>query len=845
MDRFHFSKGGFVFSFQHCRCASAGILFIFSVIVSAQETGSQGLITGRIVDSSGAPVNGAKVLVHQSNRKTEYSTTTSNSGEYSAAGLSAGNYQVIVDKPGFTEVKKEVTLSPGQTVDLPISLEVASVLQTVVVNGQAPSVMSSPAGQTQSTVTSDSFKDTPAENVADILSLAPGVTTLAGNGPRDVSISIRGSNERQTYGVRNAQVFEDGFPVTQPDGLARTDLTDPHTYSGVDVVQGPSSTRYGNYATGGAINFHTRSGEDIHGIEVGSDFGSFGYFNDYLTFGEHGDKYDFAGFVSNVRSNNFTTNNAFNTITANARATFKITSRDRLTFKFIDNLLDTQLSIRLSLNQYRANPYQQGCATQLAAGCASVNIFNNGLYGATQTQTASEAGLGRHDRRTIAGARWEHDFSAATTWRTQVVYDDRDISQPTSSSTYRGPYPSVNLTSDVTNQGTLFGLQATSFAGVFFNDEIFHSYVYNLAPGGNASLGGQTQTVFGHQLNTGLRGQEELALNSQWSAVFGIAGEYTGLRAQETNISYSASGAANTFISGDRHYFNVAPEAGLVYQASQRWRFHSRLGTGYGTPQATNLFVTPNGTFGNNTQLKPQTNLGVDLGAEWTVGSRLRISATGFYEWFHNELVTQSAGVNLQSYTFNAPSSEHRGLEIGADWRPFAQALPGAQFRLSYLYDNQIYSKYTELLTAGHFATNFIRDGNNIPGVFPSYVNARFTYDQPTGKWRGFGGFIESNVRDSFYIDNANLIKSPGYSLVNVELHYDAPESRGLLSRLHFYFEIQNLANDRWVASAGNVSDGLNSTTGVEKDAAVLANSTGSIYAGTPRASFGGFRLRF
>ena len=78
-------------------------------------------------------------------------------------------------------------------------------------------------------------------------------------------------------------MFEDGFPATQPDGLARTDLTDPHAYSGVDVVQGPSSTLYGNYATGGAINFHTRTGQDIHGIEVGSDFGSFGYFNDYLT----------------------------------------------------------------------------------------------------------------------------------------------------------------------------------------------------------------------------------------------------------------------------------------------------------------------------------------------------------------------------------------------------------------------------------------------------------------------------------------------------------------------------------------------------------------------------------
>ncbi len=91
----------------------------------------------------------------------------------------------------------------------------------------------------------------------------------AGNGPRDVSVSVRGSNARNGFGARNIQVFEDDFPVTQPDGLARFDLTDPHAYGAVDVVRGPSSARYGNYALGGAVNFRTRRGRDIDGVEVG------------------------------------------------------------------------------------------------------------------------------------------------------------------------------------------------------------------------------------------------------------------------------------------------------------------------------------------------------------------------------------------------------------------------------------------------------------------------------------------------------------------------------------------------------------------------------------------------
>jgi iron complex outermembrane receptor protein len=63
--------------------------------------------------------------------------------------------------------------------------------------------------------------------------MVPGITTITGNGPRDISISLRGSNDRQSYSIRNALLFEDGFQVTQPDGLGRADLTDPHAYDSI------------------------------------------------------------------------------------------------------------------------------------------------------------------------------------------------------------------------------------------------------------------------------------------------------------------------------------------------------------------------------------------------------------------------------------------------------------------------------------------------------------------------------------------------------------------------------------------------------------------------------------
>ena len=129
------------------------------------------------------------------------------------------------------------------------------------------------------------MSDTRAFTIGDVLQESPGVSIKQGNGPRDMGVSIRGSNARNGFGVRNIQVFEDGFPVTQPDGLSRTDLTDPHAYGGIDVWRGPSSALFGNYATGGAINFRTRPGGEVNGFEYGVDVGSFKYLNNYMTLG--------------------------------------------------------------------------------------------------------------------------------------------------------------------------------------------------------------------------------------------------------------------------------------------------------------------------------------------------------------------------------------------------------------------------------------------------------------------------------------------------------------------------------------------------------------------------------
>lgn len=718
----------------------------------------------------------------------------------------------------------------------------------IIVTGRALSLTTQVSGQTVTTVDDSTFRNTPATTIADIVKLSPGVAVTQGNGPRDVSVSVRGSNARNGFGARNIQVFEDDFPVTQPDGLARFDLTDPHAYGAVDVVRGPSSARYGNYALGGAVNFRTRRGRDIDGVEAGADVGGDGYANVYATIGHAGPKYEYAVFGSFVRGDGSTGHTGYETGTINAYGTFALGDHDRVAAKVIYNEGEFRLSPRLSYNQYLANPYQQGCeaAATAAPGCGTISVFVNGINGPRIAQTADEGDLARNDRRTIIGTRYEHDFGPNTIWRTQATFDSRVVNQPTSATPFKGTLDSYNITSDITDRGTLLGMPATSFVGIFYNYLDNQSFSFNKTPAGRNGFGAPTQTVFGDIRNMGVRAREELQLTPRLQLIAGIGAERSIIDMRQTAYAYPV-GANPTLnlIPAERHFSNVAPEAALFWQAIDAVRLHARVGTGYGIPQSGNLFVTPAGVFGNNIDLKAQRNTGVDLGAEIALGSTLKAEVTGYYEWFTNELVSQSAGINQLAYTSNVPRSIHRGIEVGLSWRPLPGLLPGAKLEGSYSYNDQYYTEFSERLTAGGASTLLDRSGNAVPGVIPTFVNGRAGYDQPHGPLRGLGGFAEVTYRGRYFVDNGNLLAMPAYTLVNLNLHYDPPKGDAWWSRFSLYASVQNLFDRTYVGSASVISNSLNAATGLDNPASTLSGTTGSVYAGQPRTVYAGVKARF
>ncbi|WP_244437588.1 TonB-dependent receptor family protein [Hyphomicrobium denitrificans] len=685
--------------------------------------------------------------------------------------------------------------------------------------------------QTATGVDMTRFQTTPVFSVNDILHDVPGVSLKQGNGPRDMGISIRGSNARNGFGIRNIVILDDGFPVTQPDGLSRSDLIDPHAYAGIDVWRGPSSALFGNYATGGAMNFRTWPGGVIDGVEYGIDVGSFNYLNNYAIGGKKGENWEGSIFTSDVRGDGYFGYSDFNTQTVNALLTYQPSSTDTFTFKFINNNLYTELPFRASLNQFKANPYQKGCETAATAapGCVTNNFFG-------VPQTAEQAGANRDDRRTIGGFRWDHAFDAATTGQVQVVIDDRDINQPTGSTSAVGDYLSYNVIAGITNRSTIAGLPARAYLGAFWNYLPVDGQSFLVAPSDSSMADRLQSETTGSTTNFGARAREEVKLTNDVAVVAGATVERTSLDGTQRSYTYDNSGTLASIrnVSVDREMTNIAPEVGVLYTPNNQWQFRARIGTGYGTPQFSNLFVTPDGQPGNNTDLKTQTNIGYDLGADWTPVKGVMLSVTGFYEFFTNEIVSQAPlTAGLSNFSFNAPASEHRGIEAVADFT----LTDSLRLTAAYLYNNQIYTDYDEVVAGAAQAVS--RAGNKIPGVSSNELTARLSYDTPSGLYKGVGAYVEYQWHDGFYMENANLLWAPGYETVDVNVHYERTLNWGPIKSFLAYFEVRNVLDEVYIASANNITDKAGSTAGT------LADAGGSIYAGAPRAYYGGMKVRF
>jgi outer membrane receptor protein involved in Fe transport len=210
-------------------------------------------ISGVVHDSSGGVVSGASVVV-RTGAGPEQRVTTGPDGRFTLDVPAGGDLTVTVRAGGFAEKVERVT---DASRPLDITLAPATLLETVTVT---PSRSEQRLGDIPASVnimTSEQIRQSPAVVADDVLRQIPTFslfrrTSSLSSHPTAQGVSLRGIGPS---GVSRTLVLVDGTPFNDPFGgwvyWTRVPL---ESVDRIEVVDGSSSSLYGNYAMGGVIN---------------------------------------------------------------------------------------------------------------------------------------------------------------------------------------------------------------------------------------------------------------------------------------------------------------------------------------------------------------------------------------------------------------------------------------------------------------------------------------------------------------------------------------------------------------------------------------------------------------
>jgi outer membrane receptor protein involved in Fe transport len=246
--------------------SALSMLVISANAVSAQ-TGSD--IRGTVTASENHnPVIGARISIVAPERV----AISDQRGTYVLRNIPAGTYRVITTAIGRKPDTSSVAVAGGRATTLEISLKEGSLLlSSMIVSATRTPMEASKVASTVNVLSPEQIQQSPAREAQDMLREIPAVelprTSSLVGGTAQI-VSIRGVDEGRT-GV----VF-DGIPVNDAWGeWIDWGRVPKSMLDRVEVVEGGTSSLYGNGAMGGMISFFSRPMAP-GSIDLGVDGGS-------------------------------------------------------------------------------------------------------------------------------------------------------------------------------------------------------------------------------------------------------------------------------------------------------------------------------------------------------------------------------------------------------------------------------------------------------------------------------------------------------------------------------------------------------------------------------------------
>jgi vitamin B12 transporter len=257
------------------------IRFIYVLAACAALLRAQNLtgIAGTVKDPQGRVVPGTQLhLYRQDGRSAASSTASSEAGAYRFEDLAPGTFLLEAEHNQFQTSTVTVHVKRGSVTTVDISLELAGVNQSVIVTAAGQAQTPDEVSKAVSLVSHDEILNRDDYSLSDILTTIPGLQIRNEGGPGQfTAMSFRGLPISAGAILVDGLRFRDAS-TGQGDASSFFPALNLIDADHIEVLRGSGSSLYGTNAVGGAVNLVSDQGGGRRHGDLQVEGGNLGFF---------------------------------------------------------------------------------------------------------------------------------------------------------------------------------------------------------------------------------------------------------------------------------------------------------------------------------------------------------------------------------------------------------------------------------------------------------------------------------------------------------------------------------------------------------------------------------------
>lgn len=700
--------------------------------------------------------------------------------------------------------------------------EDAETLGEVVISATKTEQSSADAPASVSVVSAKKIENMDVHSADEALRFIPGAYTkrAAGHEP-----SVMGTNVvlRGIPDYSRTLVVVDGQTLNDPYiGAVTWESVPPETIQRIEVVPGPFSSLYGGSAMAGVINIITKVPAKRE-LSLRGGFGTDKFKSGSLVYQDRpldwlGVAFDYGykqsdGFVKDevlvapgaVAGTAVT--GAQRTTDASGNTRYLVGDKGPIGWKsenigvkfYFDLTADSKLNVGASQFKYsnfgrnQYNLYLRDAAGNPVSPTGSYTVGTGANISIREKDflTGPDTDIKTQYRYT---AEYEKQLESATLKATVAhidipLYNNYIVLGGTDTLASGGPATRMLRPNKETSGSLQLSMPVSDtnllVAGVSTGKRDIYTVTYNITDWRNdAATGPIANQTGGYDKYYAVYAQDEMKLAEKWTA-------YVGARYDSWATQGYIEGAGVRTVYAERSQNHVSPKASLVYRPQEQTTVRASVGKAFHTPLLRDTFGwwTPmtGYSYQPNPDLKPETVISWELGAEQMVGSGTLLRAT-YYENSLKDLIYRTQvdfplGGGVQSVA-NAGAAKVKGIEFEARQKLIEGLTAFANVTYN---DSRITRNPAKVKTEGKRMTNT-----------PSRM-ANLGMQGEVGQWSGslaghYVGKVYANDENLDYVNNVFGSTDP-FFITDAKVAYTVKD----LMKLSL--SVNNLGNRRYYQS--------------------------------------------